>query len=157
MAAPDNQSIYTVATAANNAFSFRKYNIPTNTWNPAPLLSGTNDQIRQATRPVVDPRTGLIYLTDTNYMNIFNVASGAMDSSLIPSNALTSRRFMGSVYNTARQSIMFYGGLDFNGTVDPLATYVTEYNIGLQTWSNFVRRCTCRLILMIASGYYCFC
>ncbi|KAF9383283.1 hypothetical protein CPB97_006608 [Podila verticillata] len=137
VAAPDNQSIYTIATAANNAFSFKKYNIPTNTWDPNPFLSGTSNQIRQATRPVVDPRTGLVYLTDTNYMNIFNVVSGAMDSSLIPSNALTSRRFMGSVYNAARQSIMFYGGLGFNGTVDPLATYVTEYNIGLQGWSNF--------------------
>ncbi|KAF9371644.1 hypothetical protein CPC16_002929, partial [Podila verticillata] len=138
VAASNNQSIYTIATAANNAFSFKKYNIPTNTWDPNPFLSGTSNQIRLATRPVIDPRTGLVYLTDTNYMNIFNVVSGAMDSNLMPSYALTSRRFMGSVYNAARQSIMFYGGLDFNGTIDPLATYVTEYNIELKAWSNFV-------------------
>ncbi|KAG0083530.1 hypothetical protein BGZ93_005071 [Podila epicladia] len=134
VATSDNQSIYTIATGANNAFSFKKYNIMTNSWDSTPFLSGTSDQIRQATRPVVDPRTGLIYLTDTNYMNIFNVMTGAMESNLIPSNALTSRRFMGSVYNAARQSIMFYGGLNSNGAVDPRATYVTEYNIGLKTW-----------------------
>lgn len=140
MATSDNQSIYTIATGANNAFSFKKYNIMTNAWDTTPFLSGTSNQIRQATRPAVDPRTGLIYLTDTNYMNIFNLMTGAMESNLIPSNALTSRRFMGSVYNAARQSIMFYGGLGYNGTVDPQATYVTEYNIGLKTWGNFVRR-----------------
>ncbi|KAG0018885.1 hypothetical protein BGZ81_010035 [Podila clonocystis] len=137
VATSDNQSIYTIATGANNAFSFKKYNIPTNTWDLNPFLSSTSDQIRQATRPVVDPRTGLIYLTDTNYMNVFNLITGAMESNLIPSNALTSRRFMGSVYNAARQSIMFYGGLAYNGAVDPQATYVTEYNIGLKTWGNF--------------------
>ncbi|KAF9303521.1 hypothetical protein BGZ74_003593 [Mortierella antarctica] len=137
VATSDNQSIYTIATGANNAFSFKKYNIMTNAWDTTPFLSGTSNQIRQATRPAVDPRTGLIYLTDTNYMNIFNLMTGAMESNLIPSNALTSRRFMGSVYNAARQSIMFYGGLGYNGTVDPQATYVTEYNIGLKTWGNF--------------------
>ncbi|KAF9325286.1 hypothetical protein BG006_011221 [Podila minutissima] len=134
VATSDNQSIYTIATGANNAFSFKKYNIMANAWDATPFLSGTSDQIRQATRPVVDPRTGLIYLTDTNYMNIFNLMTGAMESNLIPSNALTSRRFMGSVYNAARQSIMFYGGLGYNGQADPQATYVTEYNIGLKTW-----------------------
>ncbi|KAF9310745.1 hypothetical protein BG003_008147 [Podila horticola] len=137
VATSDNQSIYTITTDTNNAFAFKKYNIPTNTWDAIPFLSSTSNQIRQATRPVVDPRTGLVYLTDTNYMNIFNLITGAMESNLIPSNALTSRRFMGSVYNAARQSVMFYGGLGYNGTVDPQATYVTEYNIGLKTWSNF--------------------
>ncbi|KAF9422519.1 hypothetical protein BGZ94_008548 [Podila epigama] len=129
----DNKSFYIVNPGPEGSFVFTRYDIALNTWS-APLTTSSSTEIRQGTRPVTDPRTGLIYLSGTSFMNVFNPTTEVLELSVIPPNLLTSRRFMGSVYSAHRKSILFYGGLAANGMVDPQATTVTEYNIDQKTW-----------------------
>lgn len=137
VSAPDNSSFYTINVAAGNAFVFTKYDIYLNKWSQS--YSTSNDaESRTITRPVVNPKTGLVYLDGSNNMNIFDLKTELLVESAVPPNTFTSRLFSGAVYNAPRNSVMYFGGLNYSVLWDLEANYVTEYSVALNKWSNFV-------------------
>ncbi|KAF9325285.1 hypothetical protein BG006_011220 [Podila minutissima] len=136
VSAPDNSSFYTIYVAAGNSFVFTKYDINLDQWS-APYVTKNDTESRTITRPVINPQTGLVYLDGSSYMNVVNLASQSLVPYTVPPNTFTSRLFSGAVFNAPRNSVMYFGGLNYSIKWDLDATYVTEYNIALNTWSNF--------------------
>ncbi|KAG0341309.1 hypothetical protein BG000_009549 [Podila horticola] len=137
VSAPDNSSFYTIYVAVGNSFVFTKYDISLDQWLPS-YMTNNSTESRTITRPVINPQTGLVYLDGSSYMNVFNLMSQSLVQNTVPPNTFTSRLFSGAVFNAPRNSVMYFGGLNYSVNWDLDATYVTEYNIGLDTWSNFV-------------------
>ncbi|KAG0038485.1 hypothetical protein BGZ82_000104 [Podila clonocystis] len=139
VSSPDNSSFYTIYIAVGNAFVFTKYNINLDQWS-SPYATNNDTEARTITRPVINPQTGLVYLDGSSYMNIFDLNSRSMVQNTVPPNTFTSRLFSGAVFNAPRNSVMYFGGLNYSVKWDLDATYVTEYNIALNTWSNFTTK-----------------
>ncbi|KAG0018886.1 hypothetical protein BGZ81_010036 [Podila clonocystis] len=139
VSSPDNSSFYTIYIAVGNAFVFTKYNINLDQWS-SPFATNNDTEARTITRPVINPQTGLVYLDGSNYMNIFDLNSQSMVQKTVPPNTFTSRLFSGAVFNAPRNSVMYFGGLNYSVKWDLDATYVTEYNIAMNTWSNFTTK-----------------
>lgn len=137
MSAPDNSSFYTIYVAAGNTFVFTQYDINLNQWSQ-PYFTSNDTESRTIARPVINPQTGLVYLDGSSYMNIFDLKSKILVENTVPPNTFTSRLFSGAVYNAPRNSVMYFGGLNYSVMWDLDATYVTEYSIALNKWSNFV-------------------
>ncbi|KAG0096056.1 hypothetical protein BGZ93_005072 [Podila epicladia] len=137
VSSPDNSSFYTIYVAAGNSFVFVKYNVNLDQWS-APYVTQNDTESRTITRPVINPQTGLVYLDGSRYMNVFNLESQSLVPYTVPPNTFTSRLFSGAVFNAPRNSVMYFGGMNYSVKWDLDATYVTEYNIALNTWSNFV-------------------
>ena len=139
VATPDNNTLYKIQMAADNSMNVYPYSIPLNAWLPNTMTLPATTESRQGVRPILDPTSWLIYLDATTYMDVFNPNNTGTTSTLtMPPNTFTSRLFSGGCYNKARHSIMYYGGLNYSIAFDPLATYVTEYSISGNTWTNFV-------------------
>ncbi|KAF9922533.1 hypothetical protein FBU30_007336 [Linnemannia zychae] len=137
VAAPDNQSIIVIKRGVNETLSFPTYRIATNAWDASPVNTSPVLESRQGIRPVMDPRSWNIYMNAWTYLDVFHVNTSTYDFLTIPPNTFTSRLFGGSCYNTARHSIMYFGGLNNSIKFDPDANYVTEFNIATSMWSNF--------------------
>ncbi|KAF9383282.1 hypothetical protein CPB97_006607 [Podila verticillata] len=136
VSAPDNSSLYTIYVAAGNTFVFTQYDINLNQWSQ-PYFTSNDTESRTIARPVINPQTGLVYLDGSSYMNIFDLKSKILVENTVPPNTFTSRLFSGAVYNAPRNSVMYFGGLNYSVMWDLDATYVTEYSIALNKWSNF--------------------
>ncbi|KAG0378249.1 hypothetical protein BGX24_004390 [Mortierella sp. AD032] len=137
VAAPDNQSIIVIKRGVNESLSFPTYRIATNAWDPNPVTSSPVQESRQGIRPVMDPLTWNIYINAWTYLDVFNTNTSNFQYLNMPPNTFTSRFFSGSCYNKARHSLMYFGGLNGSIQIDPAATYVSEYSIGTNLWSNF--------------------
>ncbi|KAG0206036.1 hypothetical protein BGX33_007609 [Mortierella sp. NVP41] len=137
VAAPDNQSIIVIKRGVNESLSYPIYRIITNLWDANPANPMTVLESRQGIKPVIDPLTWNIYMNAWTNLDVYNTNTSTYSYYPMPPNTFTSRFFAGSCYNAARRSIMYYGGL--NGTIkfDPAATYISEYSIAAQQWSNF--------------------
>jgi len=139
VAAPDNNTVYTLASGINNSMTVSTYNVQANVWLPSVMTMPVTTETRQGVRPILDPTSLLIYLDASIYLDVFNPNSGGLTSVLsMPPNTFTSRMFAGGVYNQARHSLLYYGGLNYSIEFDLLATYVTEYTISTKIWSNLV-------------------
>ncbi|KAF9422520.1 hypothetical protein BGZ94_008549 [Podila epigama] len=128
VASPDNSSIYTIGTGNNNTFVFTKYDILLDQWMPS-FQTAISTETRTGARAVIDPLSWRIYLDGTSFMNVYNLNTSDLITNPIPPNTFTSRLFSGAVFNQARGSVLYYGGLNFSIKLDPEATYVSEYNI----------------------------
>ncbi|KAG0278853.1 hypothetical protein BGZ95_002959 [Linnemannia exigua] len=137
VAAPDNQSIIVIKRGVNESLSFPTYRIATNAWDANPVNTGPVQESRQGIRPVMDPLTWNIYMNAWTYLDVFNTNTSTFQYLNMPANTFTSRFFAGSCYNKARHSLMYFGGLNGSIQIDPAATYVSEYSIGTNLWSNF--------------------
>ncbi|KAG0210470.1 hypothetical protein BGX28_009280 [Mortierella sp. GBA30] len=132
----DSQNFVTIQVGANNSLIINKYNIPNGIWASSQTVIPV-DEYRQGVRPVVDTNTGLIYMNAWSNMDVLNSASLTVTLKPMPPNTFTSRLFSGAAYSKLRRSILYYGGLNGSISFDPESTYVTEYTIGTNTWSNF--------------------
>ncbi|KAF9118654.1 hypothetical protein BGW39_000974 [Mortierella sp. 14UC] len=137
VAAPDNQSIIVIKRGVNESLSFPTYRIATNAWDANPVNTQPVQESRQGIRPVMDPLSWTIYINAWTYLDAFNTNSSNFQFYTMPPYTFTSRFFAGSCYNSARRSIMYFGGLNGAIQFDPAATYVSEYSIGTNQWSNF--------------------
>lgn len=139
VAAPDNSTVYTLQSGVNNSMIVSTYNAQANAWLPTTMSMPPTAESRQGVRPILDPTTWMVYLDATTYLDVFNPNNTGTTSVLnMPPNTFTSRLFSGGVYNRARHSLMYYGGLNYSLQFDLQATYVTEYTINTNTWSNLV-------------------
>ncbi|KAF9151129.1 hypothetical protein BG015_007069 [Linnemannia schmuckeri] len=137
VAAPDNQSIIVIKRGANESLSFPTYRIANNAWDANPVSLSPAQESRQGIKPVMDPLTWNIYINAWTYLDVFNTKSSTFQLLNMPPYTFTSRFFAGSCYNSARRSIMYFGGLNGSIQFDPAATYVSEYSIATSLWSNF--------------------
>ncbi|KAF9905979.1 hypothetical protein EC991_001138 [Linnemannia zychae] len=137
VAAPDNQSIIVIQRGVNESLSFPTYRIATNAWDANPVNTQPVQESRQGIRPVMDPLSWTIYINAWTYLDAFNTNTSNFQFYTMPPYTFTSRFYAGSCYNSARRSIMYFGGLTGAIQFDPAATYVSEYSIGTNQWSNF--------------------
>ncbi|KAF8941377.1 hypothetical protein BGZ58_010169 [Dissophora ornata] len=137
VATPDNQTLIVFINGVNDTLIIPKYNIVSNVWDTNPIVLTPDQDTREGIRPVIDPTTWLTYLDAYQNMDIFNPNSSTVATSAIPFTTFTSRLFSAATYVSSRKTIMYFGGLTGALTFDPLATYVSEYNIATGIWSNF--------------------
>ncbi|KAG0042033.1 hypothetical protein BGZ83_000988, partial [Gryganskiella cystojenkinii] len=141
VASPDNKTLYTLErNGADNSVTLTNYNIGMNVWDSrvVPIPSSNND--RQGMTAIMDPNTWTIYMSVNGATKLEAYDLNTSTLQLLPSyNDLTSRYFGGGVYNKLRNSLMYFGGWNFQNVTphfNPLATYVREYSLTTQQWAN---------------------
>ncbi|ORZ29103.1 hypothetical protein BCR41DRAFT_382958 [Lobosporangium transversale] len=130
---PNNQTFYEYLVNGNNLYVYQiNVESPNVGWNVT--STAPPETLQQGIRPVLDPRTGLVYIAGTQYLCVLNQATLTWQHTTIPPFMLIQRYYGGGVYNNARKSIMYHGG--YNNFWDS-STYITEYSIDIGRWSNY--------------------
>ncbi|KAF9911326.1 hypothetical protein BX616_010616 [Lobosporangium transversale] len=137
VATPDNKTLIMFVRGENSSIIMPKYDIQTNSWGAAPLSLTPDQDYRYGIRPVIDPINWLVYIAAFQNLDIFNPNTSTISLTPMPADIFKSRLFSGAVYNPLRKSIMYFGGINASIVIDPLATQVTEYSIGTNTWRTF--------------------
>lgn len=136
IATADNETLITFQSS-NDAFNVNKYSISRNSWETTVVPASS--ELLQAIRAVRDPLSGLVYINGQQNMNIYNPVTNGLQLEPIPPNVFSARFFSGAVYNSARGSIMYMGGLT-TALGYEASTYITEYTIATKTWAIFVSK-----------------
>ncbi|KAG0048507.1 hypothetical protein BGZ83_006546 [Gryganskiella cystojenkinii] len=131
----DNQTLIAFYQGPSGGLTIYRYNIMKNSWT-SEVLSDMPSELRQGIRPVLDPKTNLVYINAEDFLDTYAVASDTMSYPAIPSGFLTARDFAGACYNAGRRSIMYHGGFTLRLDWESSA-YITEYQLDTQQWSNF--------------------
>ncbi|KAG0041165.1 hypothetical protein BGZ83_002227 [Gryganskiella cystojenkinii] len=141
VASPDNKTIYRLALNVDDGtVELTNYNIGTDAWDSSIVSLPYLKEDRQGMRAIMDPNTRVIYMNGPTNLNIYNLNASKFSTQLLPTYVLKSRYYGGGVYNKLRNSLMYFGGWYYNKNktvqFDPLATYVSEYNLTAKTWAN---------------------
>ncbi|KAF9997891.1 hypothetical protein BGZ65_006553, partial [Modicella reniformis] len=129
VATTDNQTMITFAVNSPS-LGVGWYGIQRNSWKYASVA--TPEALVTGFRPVVDPESSWVYIAGKTLMNIYIPQTDRWQSRAIPNNTLTQRIYGGAVYNSARKTIMYFGG--YSDVFEP-ETYITEYKLSTGTWS----------------------
>ncbi|KAF9912692.1 Multiple epidermal growth factor-like domains protein 8 [Linnemannia zychae] len=132
IATPDNKTLITFYNAQQ--FTVNIYSVDSNSWQYT--TAQTSGELLQAIRTIIDPKTGLVYIDGASNMNVYNPSTRSLSQLPIPPQALTARFFAGAVYNPARRSIMYMGGVTGGLQFEP-QTYITEYILDTNSWGTF--------------------
>ncbi|KAF9102448.1 hypothetical protein BGX29_004591 [Mortierella sp. GBA35] len=132
VATADNQTLITFFNKEQLYVNI--YNVVSNSWQYTGVA--TSGELLQAIRTVLDPKTGLVYIAGANNMNMYDPRQRTLSYTPIPPNILMARFFAGAVYNSARRSIMYMGGV--TGSIQyEGSTYITEYLLDSQAWGTY--------------------
>ncbi|KAG0048506.1 hypothetical protein BGZ83_006545 [Gryganskiella cystojenkinii] len=134
VALPNNQTLLTFIQD-DAGFHVYSYSVSLGRWTSA-MPPGMPVELRQGIRPVIDPKTSLVYIAAQYFMDIFDPSAGQLifPQANIADGYLKSRAFAGAVFNTARRSVMYYGGLPMT-LIWESTGYITEYFPDKQSWS----------------------
>ncbi|KAF9302172.1 hypothetical protein BGZ74_005719 [Mortierella antarctica] len=135
---PTNQTILTFKFVERATYTITAYDAGKNTWSLAQAVTTVPDIFKYGLQPVMDPTSGLVYLAGMTAMNVYNPASQTWSvPNPIVGAMLTARYFGSAVYNTARKTIMYVGGYNYevNPTHFDPQVVVTEYSPTTAKWS----------------------
>ncbi|KAG0042032.1 hypothetical protein BGZ83_000987, partial [Gryganskiella cystojenkinii] len=143
VASPDNKTLYTLEViGTDNSVLLTNYNIGMNVWDSrvVTIPQSSLGEFRQGISPIIDPNTWTIYMNGyvnglTN-LDVYNLNTSGLSTQILPQYILTSPFYGRGVYNKLRNSLMYFGGWNATKHFDPLATYVSEYNLTAKTWAN---------------------